>query len=65
MIFHQLWGWAEIADINQDLILLRLPGFAFWIERAELKHRIPRMMPRSKAEAEFLGRLGYAVPNFV
>ena len=63
MIFHQIWGWAEIADINQELILLRLPGFAFWIERTELKHRIPRRMPRSKSEAELFRRMGYAVPG--
>lgn len=63
MIFHQIWGWAEIADINQELILLRLPGFAFWIERAELKSRIPRKMPRSKSETELFRRMGYAVPG--
>lgn len=63
MVYHNVWGWAEIADINQDLILLRLPGFAFWIERGELKHRIPRKMPRSKSETEFLRHMGYAVPD--
>lgn len=64
MVPHNFWGWGQIAAINQDLILLQFPGFALWIDRTELQSRIPWKMPRSKSEAEFFRRLGYAVPDF-
>jgi len=56
------WGWGAIVRIQENLILLQFPGFAAWFDRAELQHRIPWKMPRSKTEAEFFRRLGYAVP---
>lgn len=64
MILHPDWGWAVIFDIQAKSILLKFEGnFYVWVDRTEIQHRIPNKMPRSKTEAEFFRRMGYAVPD--
>lgn len=63
MIFYPGWGPAEIADIQGDRVLLKFEGFAFWVDRQELPGRLPRQIPKTKAETEVFRRMGYLVPE--
>ncbi|MEG3875771.1 hypothetical protein QT972_00105 [Microcoleus sp. herbarium7] len=61
MIFYPGWGPAAVAEIQDDRVLLKFEGFAFWVDQQELPGRLPRKNPKTKAETEVFRRMGYVV----